>query len=114
MCAGKRKGADENYGQTGLNTFANPSKTVVKQGKVYQPEAFTEQQMHRENEELTRENMELRVKVLYCTVEVFVAILQTFVQFYGEKRLKKCVLWKCKLIVYRITSAVLEYDVSSS
>lgn len=54
--SGKGAGGDENYLNTGLNAFADPSATIRKQ---YQPEAFADQHIM----DIVKENEDLRNKM---------------------------------------------------
>ncbi|KAL8611463.1 hypothetical protein ACOMHN_014518 [Nucella lapillus] len=67
--ADKRKGKNgvggvENYGHTGLHTFADPGHPSRRE-KVYQPEVFADQQ----TSDIIQENMELRSKMEMLQLE---------------------------------------------
>ena len=63
---GKGKHGEENYSQTGLNTFPEPGYST-RQEKVYQPEAFADQHVS----DVIRENEELRNKVIVSDSQLF-------------------------------------------
>ena len=63
---GENRGWDENFSQTGLNTFPERGHSAYEE-KVYKPEAFADQH----TADLVRENKELRSKVTVMFTELF-------------------------------------------